>query len=73
MVFGAVLSANAQDTGEQTVDSVKTGVSLGKILLENPDSIVAKYTYDPGLDRYVYTESIGDFNISHPIILTPEQ
>ncbi|AKA35546.1 cell surface protein SprA [Flagellimonas lutaonensis] len=73
IVFGAVLSANAQDTGEQTVDSVKTGVSLGKILLENPDSIVAKYTYDPGLDRYVYTESIGDFNISHPIILTPEQ
>ncbi|UJH68353.1 cell surface protein SprA [Allomuricauda sp. SCSIO 65647] len=63
----------AQDTDEQAVDSVKTGISLGKILLENPDSIVAKYTYDPALDRYVYTESVGNFNINYPIFLTPEQ
>ncbi len=62
-----------QETGEQPQDSVKTGVSLGKLLLENPDSIVTKYTYDSDLDRYVYTESVGDYNVSYPIFLTPDQ
>nr|WP_299383304.1 cell surface protein SprA [Allomuricauda sp.] len=62
-----------QETNEQVQDSVKTGVALGRLILENPDSIIAKYTYDPKLDRYIYTESVGDFDITHPIILTPEQ
>lgn len=62
-----------QETNEQVQDSVKTGVALGRLILENPDSIVAKYTYDPELDRYIYTESVGDFDVSHPIILTPDQ
>ncbi|MBQ4914000.1 cell surface protein SprA [Maribacter sp. MMG018] len=63
----------AQETDEQEIDSVKTGFDLGRIVLENPDSIVSKYIYDPGLDRYIYNESVGDFNIGYPIILTPEQ
>lgn len=63
----------AQETEEQEVDSVKTGFDLGRILLENPDSIVSKYLYDPKLDRYIYNESVGDFNIGYPIILTPDQ
>lgn len=57
----------------QEVDSVKTGYALGKLLMENPDSIVSKYIYDPNLDRYIYNESVGEFNIGYPIILTPEQ
>ena len=67
-----------QETGEQErdsvqIDSVKTGFALGKLLLENPDSIVSKYIYDPNLDRYIYNESVGEFNIGYPIILTPDQ
>tara|TARA_R110002051_G_scaffold66515_7_gene120437 strand:+ start:14219 stop:21325 length:7107 start_codon:yes stop_codon:yes gene_type:complete len=62
-----------QETEEQEIDSVKTGFDLGRILLENPDSIVSKYIYDPNLDRYIYNESVGDFNIGYPIILTPDQ
>ena len=67
-----------QDSGEQErdsvqTDSVKTGFALGKLLLNNPDSIVSKYIYDPHLDRYIYNESVGDFNIGYPIILTPDQ
>ena len=58
---------------EQPTDTVQTGVSLGRILLKNPESIVSKYTYDPNLDRYIYTESVGDFDISYPVILTPQQ
>ncbi|MCL6274863.1 cell surface protein SprA [Muricauda sp. 2012CJ35-5] len=70
-----LIAANSwgQETTEQAQDSVKTGVALGRLILENPDSIIAKYSYDPKTDRYIYTESIGDFNVSYPIILTPDQ
>ncbi len=63
----------SQETDEQPTDSVQTGVALGKIVLENPKSIVSKYTYDPQLDRYIYTESVGNYDINYPIILTPAQ
>ncbi|WP_422614480.1 cell surface protein SprA [Ascidiimonas aurantiaca] len=71
-VFSGV-QIHAQNTDPQVQDSVKTGVSLGKIILKNPESIVSKYTYDPILDLYFYNETVGDFNINYPVILTPEQ
>ncbi|WP_339628521.1 cell surface protein SprA [uncultured Maribacter sp.] len=73
MFFGSMAVVMAQETEEQEIDSVKTGHDLGRILLENPESIVSKYIYDPKLDRYIYNESVGDFNIGYPIILTPDQ
>lgn len=75
MVFCATtLVVKAQEAEEaQAQDSVKTGVDLGRILLENPDSIVSKYIYDPQMDRYIYNETVGDFNIGYPVILTPDQ
>ncbi len=54
-------------------DSTKTGFSLGKISVPNPNSIESKYTYDPITDRYIYTEKIGSFNINYPVILTPKE
>jgi cell surface protein SprA len=63
----------AQETTEKETDSVQKGIALGKIQLKDPKSIVAKYTYDPKLDRYIYSESIGDFDISYPIILTSKE
>jgi len=76
--FGTVEFSYAQDTEseddkEQVVDSVKTGFSLGKLKFDNPESITSKYIYDPNLDRYIYSEKVGDFNIGYPIILSPEQ
>ena len=76
--LGVINTIQAQETNEQEtdsvqIDSVQTGFALGRILLENPNSIVSKYTYDPNLDRYIYSEMVGDFDISYPIILTPEQ
>ncbi len=73
LFFATLTGARSQETGEQEPDSTQTGVALGRIVLENPESIVSKYTYDPRLDRYLYTESIGDYDISYPVILTPEQ
>ena len=66
-------AAQEQDSLAQEVDSVKTGFDLGKILLDNPDSIISKYIYDPKIDGYVYSEKLGNLDIGYPIILTPEQ
>ncbi|NNK28229.1 MAG: cell surface protein SprA [Flavobacteriaceae bacterium] len=46
---------------------------MGSIELPSPNSIVSKYEYDPETDRYIYTESVGEFNINYPIILTPRE
>ncbi|MFT5243596.1 MAG: cell surface protein SprA [Glaciecola sp.] len=54
-------------------DSTKTGFSLGRLSIPNPQSIISKYTYDPITDRYIYTETVGNFNINYPIILTPKE
>ncbi|WP_400075040.1 cell surface protein SprA [Winogradskyella sp. R77965] len=64
--------SHAQET-EQEQDSTKTTFALGKLKMPNPNSIVSKYTYDPILDRYIYTEKIGNFDINYPLILTPEE
>ncbi|WP_299364886.1 cell surface protein SprA [Winogradskyella sp.] len=66
------MSAFAQEN-ETEQDSTKTSFALGKLEMPNPSSIVSKYTYDPILDKYIYTEKIGDFNINYPLILTPEE
>ncbi len=54
-------------------DPTNTAFSLGKLEMPNPNSIESKYSYDPFSDRYIYTESVGDFNINYPVILTPEE
>jgi cell surface protein SprA len=65
-------AAFAQVT-EQEQDSTKTTFAFGRLDMPNPSSIVSKYTYDPILDRYIYTEKIGNFNTNYPLILTPEE
>jgi cell surface protein SprA len=58
---------------EPVQDSIKTGFDLGNIKIPDPNSVESKYTYDPVLDRYMYTEKIGNFDINYPIILTPKE
>jgi len=70
MLFGGLVYAQES---EQQQDSTKTTFAFGKLNMPNPNSIVAKYTYDPILDRYIYTEKIGNFNTNYPLILTPEE
>ncbi|EDM44265.1 gliding motility-related protein [unidentified eubacterium SCB49] len=48
-------------------------VAMGQMELPSPPSIEDLYVYDPITDRYIYTQTLGDFNISYPIILTPEE
>ena len=54
-------------------DSTSTGYDVGRMDLPDPPSIQDLYTYDPVTDRYIYTRTLGGFNISYPIILTPEE
>ena len=63
----------AQEEDPQPQDTTKTGVSLGRLKLKQPVDIISKYTYDPVLDRYIYTEKVGGYDTKYPIILTPKQ
>jgi len=58
---------------EQSQDTTKTGFSLGKVQIKDPQSILSAYTYDPVTDRYIYTNSVDGFSINYPIILTPKE
>ncbi|MFT7334714.1 MAG: cell surface protein SprA [Porticoccaceae bacterium] len=58
---------------EESQDTIKTGFSVGKIKIKNPQSILSAYSYDPVTDRYIYTNSVDGFSISYPIILTPKE
>ena len=61
-----------EEDNEASRDTIK-GYNSGKIELNNPNSIIAAYTYDPVTNRYIYTNKMDGFNITYPIILTPEQ
>ena len=65
--------AYAQEGNEQEQDSVKTGYTFSEMSLPNPESIISQYEYDPTTDRYIYKQKLGEFNITYPLILTPEQ
>jgi cell surface protein SprA len=66
ITFGSISFGHAQD-------STATGSSMGRMELPNPTSIRDLYTYDSITDRYIYTKTLGDFNISYPVILTPQE
>ena len=50
-----------------------TGYSIGRVEMQNPNSIVNMYTYDPVTNRYIYSSTIEGFNINYPIVLTPKE
>ncbi len=48
-------------------------VIRGAIALEDVDSIMRMYSYDPITDRYIYSVTTGGFDIEYPVILTRNQ
>ncbi|XOK05471.1 cell surface protein SprA [Patiriisocius sp. Uisw_047] len=62
----------AQETDTDPEPEVTT-VAMGRMELPTPPSIQDLYVYDPITDRYIYNKTLGDFNLSYPIILTPEE
>jgi len=54
-------------------DQINEDFSTTNIELDNPSSIVENYIYDPVSDRYFFNQSVGNFNINYPIILSPKE
>ncbi|MES2487449.1 MAG: cell surface protein SprA, partial [Bacteroidota bacterium] len=74
LFFGVV--ANAQVTEEEEYEKAQDtvpGYNTGKVEVGNPASIVDAYTYDPISNRYILNSTFEGFNITYPVILTPEQ
>jgi len=64
-----VLSVNLTFSQDQLNEDIATT----DIELENPPSVVENYVYDPVSDRYFFNQTVGNFNINYPIILSPEE
>jgi len=78
LLFFSFLSAQAQVTNTtqttsstQSETTVKNGI--GRIGLQQPKSIVQQYTYNPALDRYVYTQKLGKYALATPMFLTVKE
>lgn len=70
ILFGIFILAGTMAQGQ---DTTATGYDVGRMDLPNPTSIENLYSYDPITDRYILSQTLGDFNISYPVILTPEE
>ena len=46
---------------------------LGEINIPNPSSYIENYEYDSASDLYYYNIKVGEYDISYPIILTPDE
>ena len=46
---------------------------LGTIELPNPNSVKSQYNYDPTTDRYIFSQEIGGYPISVPLVLTVKE
>lgn len=75
LVFFSAFDIQAQveeeDEDVQVKDTV--GYNTGKMVLQDPPSVVSSYTYDPVSDRYIYNSKVGEYNINYPAILTPKE
>ena len=58
------------DSSAQT--TTDSSFQLGRISLLDPQSVISLYQYDPNLDLYIFTSSIGDYPIDTPLVLTPK-
>lgn len=72
------MSVNAQEpdpeqNNQTQQDTTRTGHSMGQMDLPNPQSIRNLYVYDPISDLYIYNQMLGNFSISYPLILTPQE
>ena len=56
-----------------TLDTIGNTVYLGKFKLKPPSFFISKYTYDPLIDKYIYTTKAGEIDVGIPLILNPEE
>jgi hypothetical protein len=56
-----------------SLDTIGNTVYLGSFKLKPPSFFVSKYTYDPLIDKYVFTTKAGEINVGTPLFLTPSE
>ena len=71
LLFGIIIISSISSAFSQNQSSEE--FSTTNLELENPTSIEENYTYDPISDRYFFNQSVGDFNINYPVILSPKE
>ena len=71
-VFAQAQVTEEEEDSEASRDTIK-GYNSGKVELKNPTSIVEAYTYDPVTNTYIYTNKFEGFNITYPVVMTPDQ
>ena len=68
-----LFSLNVKGQKVVNLDTIENTVYLGKFKLKTPSFFKSKYTYDPLLDKYIYTTKIGEIDVGVPLILTPQE
>jgi cell surface protein SprA len=65
--------AKAQDPQTAPQDSDNTGFQIGNINLPDPPSITTLYTYDPVMDRYIFSSKFKEYSLVYPFILSRKE
>ena len=47
--------------------------NLSKYQFSRPSSIISKYIYDPNSDLYIFSDTIDNYPINIPLVLTPDE
>ncbi len=71
--FLVLFSLNVKGQKVVNLDTIENTVYLGKFKLKTPSFFKSKYTYDPLIDKYIYTTKIGEIDVGIPLILTPQE
>ena len=53
------------------LDTIGNTIYLGKFKLKPPSFFISKYTYDPLIDKYIYTTKAGEIDVGVPLLLSP--
>jgi len=82
ILFATITDLHSQDKGNQvksdsiSTDSLKYPFShskVGGLYLENPKNSEKKIEYDVDNSNYIFTNKIGDYNISHPYLMSRKE
>ena len=55
------------------LDTIGNTVYLGKFKLKPPSFFISKYSYDPLIDKYIYTTKAGEIDVGIPLVLSPSE
>ena len=71
--FFSIFSVSLQGQKIINLDTIGNTVYLGKFKLKPPSFFSTKYTYDPLIDKYIYTTKAGEIDVGIPLVLEPDE